>query len=65
MNRNIRVKSESPLVGRRYDLAIAAVGYEQRARHAAEVLQPLSDSKVALLFEDRQEHAFTEQRWRS
>jgi hypothetical protein len=49
---------ESELVTGSYDLFVATVGFESRARHIAETMRPRAAKYVASAFESRQELAF-------
>jgi len=44
----------------RYDLFVASLGFEQRARHIAEEYSPMANSRIALAFGDRHELSYAD-----
>jgi hypothetical protein len=58
MNNGIYISSGRPAVKEIFNLAIGAIGYERRARHALRELQPIADVGIGLEFQDRQMYDF-------
>jgi hypothetical protein len=57
-NRMLVVPLQEHWHTRRYALCVAAVGYEQRARHISQQFQIQSDRRLALAFDHQHEHEY-------